>query len=63
MRKIIGMENFGFNGYRGNWNAAIILEIPLEEQDEILETLQSKLQQKVMLAELLANQIARFQNA
>lgn len=39
MRKIIGMENFGFNGYRGNWNAAIILEIPLEEQDEILETL------------------------
>jgi len=39
MRKIISMENFGFNGYRGNWNAAIILEIPLEEQEEILETL------------------------
>lgn len=39
MRKIIGMENFGFNGYRGNWNAAVILEIPLEEQDKVLETL------------------------
>lgn len=39
MRKIISRENFGFNGNRGDWNAAVILEIPLEEQDKILETL------------------------
>lgn len=44
MRKIIGMENFGFNGYRGNWNAAVILEIPLEEQGKILETLQEPIE-------------------
>jgi len=39
MRKIISRENFGFNGFRGDWNTAVILEIPLDEQKHILEEL------------------------
>lgn len=39
MKRIIGLHNFGFNNYRGEINVGIILEIPLEDQQEIYETL------------------------
>lgn len=39
MKRIIGIHNFGFNNYRGEINVGIILEIPLEDQQEIYETL------------------------
>lgn len=39
IRKIINAENFGFNNYRGGWDAAIILEIPVEDQSKVLEEL------------------------
>ncbi len=37
MRPIIEMKNFGFNSNSGSWGAAIILEIPLDEQNVIYE--------------------------
>lgn len=44
MKRIIGRKNFGFNDNRGDWNIGIILEIPLEEQDKILETLETPIE-------------------
>lgn len=44
MKRIINMHNFGFNNYRGEMNAAVILEIPIDEQDKIYEVLKQPIE-------------------
>lgn len=39
MKKIIKMKNFGFNGYRGEWNIGIILDFPIDKKEKVLENL------------------------